>query len=182
MKSVVWFFIFLKKSLPRCARAFFLLNLLLWCLGCGAASFAQEQPAAPTDVARTPRENESPGAVPMTLTLKADKEAFYTGEPILFEVGLKNTSRQTWRVKDLTNQTMYCLYDQEPWGAQQIGGADFDSVPLIELPPGQALVKKFLGAAFPQPREVEIFCSYSLTFKGVNPQNVLRIKIVPKPG
>ncbi|MCK5081281.1 MAG: hypothetical protein KAR31_00105 [Candidatus Omnitrophica bacterium] len=113
--------------------------------------------------------------LPLKLSLKTDKEYYNVRENIEVTVTLENVSRSNLWVKNLHNETLYFLYGDAKWGTVAVG--EKRKRKLI-LKPGQKIHKKFVGSGSSIPREIEIYGSYNMTFKGVKPSSVLKVKIV----
>ena len=115
--------------------------------------------------------------IPYQLTLKPVKKEFKTNEPIEFIVTLTNSSDNAILVKDLNDKTLFFLYDNKAWGADEVAPAAKELKDMV-LKPQESLRKRFRAKAVPGPRELEIYCSYILTFQGVKPSAALKIKVV----
>ncbi|MCK5013041.1 MAG: hypothetical protein KAS66_04430 [Candidatus Omnitrophica bacterium] len=113
--------------------------------------------------------------LPLKLSLKTDKEYYNVRENIEVTVTLENVSRSNLWVKNLDNETLYFLYGDAKWGTVAVG--EKRKRKLI-LKPGKKIHKKFVGSGSSIPREIEIYGSYNMTFKGVKPSSVLKVKIV----
>lgn len=116
--------------------------------------------------------------MPYRLSLKTVKDEYNLGEPIDFTVTLTNFSKKNIRVKDLTNNTMFFLYDNKSWGAKEVNPTRSIREKEIILKPNESISKSFSGYSFSNPKEFEIYCSYILTYQGVKPSAALRVKVV----
>lgn len=115
--------------------------------------------------------------MPYQLSLESVKEEFKINEPIEFTVTLKNLTNKNILVKDLGGKTLFFLYDNKVGGAAEIGQAAKD-VKDIVLKSQEFIVKRFRIKGIPHPKELEIYCSYILTFQEVKPSASLKIKVV----
>ncbi len=115
--------------------------------------------------------------LPLQIALKSDKDTFKVGERIEFEVTVKNISNKNYRVKNLGQETLFFTIDDQEWGTRptdpQAAGQD------IIIAPKDFIKRGFKGDSFKSPREVEIFCTYNVAYKGILPFGRLKIKIVP---
>jgi len=114
--------------------------------------------------------------VPLKLTVKTPKSIYKVREDIEFEITLKNVSNRHMRVKSLGMNTLFFVIGDMVWGtspaSKQRGGED------VVLRSGESLTLKFKGESFQKPRDVQIYCSYRMSIRGVNPSDTLRIKVV----
>ncbi len=112
--------------------------------------------------------------MPLRLELRADKTEFKAKEPVRFVVELKNASKRHMWVKNLTEETLYCLFNNLYWGAKshEKGSAS------VILKAGDSLKRVFEGEGPALAEDVEIYCSYSMSLRGVKPSGVLKVKIV----
>jgi hypothetical protein len=121
--------------------------------------------------------------MPLRLSIKTTKDAYKIREPIDFEVTLTNVSNRHMVVKDLSSDTLFFLFGDMTWGtstntpAKQKVRTKKNSGNII-LKSGESLSLKFQGESFERPRDVEIYCAYRMSIKGVNPSATLRIKVV----
>jgi len=115
--------------------------------------------------------------IPYKLALEPVKKEFKINEPIEFVVTLKNLSGKAILVKDLNDQTLSFLYDHKVWGDAEVAPAVKDIKDIV-LKPNDSLRKRFRANPVANPRELEIYCSYILTFQGVKPSATLKIKVV----
>ena len=113
--------------------------------------------------------------LPLKLSLITDKEYYKVGENIEVTATLENVSRRNLWVKDLDAKTLYFLYGNAEWGTVEIGQAKRER---FILKPGEKVHKKFVGSGSRVPREFEIYCSYAVTYQGVKPSSVLKVKVV----
>jgi len=116
--------------------------------------------------------------LPLKLSLETVKESYAVDESIKFVVTLENVSSKGLRIRDLNEHTLYFLYGNTPWGTFEVGENIGKKAKRIVLEPGGKIRKTFTGSGFSSAQEVEIYCSYVLTFKGVKPSSILKIKIV----
>ena len=116
--------------------------------------------------------------LPLKLSLKTDKENYKIGENIQITVTLENVSPKNLWVKSLDDETLYFLYADAKWGTIEAGEKKKRTKRKYILKPGQRIHKKFVGSGSSVPREIEIYCSYALTFKGVKPSSIIKVKVV----
>lgn len=116
--------------------------------------------------------------MPVRLNLKPAKESYQTGEDIGFEVTLTNTTNVNMKIRDLTADTLFFVYDNKTWGAWEMSPGV--STKEVVLKANQSMSKVFRGNGFHAPKEFEIYCSYGMTFKGVKPAASLKVKVVKK--
>lgn len=116
--------------------------------------------------------------LPLQLSLVALKPQYKKGESITFRVVLKNTSGKNLAVKDLNAETLFFVYNNKVWGASQSTSQTQQKVKTVILKPGQTIQREFAGNSFFKPQEIEIFCTYNLTYEGVNPSANLVVKVV----
>ena len=114
--------------------------------------------------------------LPLQLVLKTAKDTFQVNERIEFEVILENRSSQSFKVKNLTEETLFFKIDNKEWGTDptlpQAGS------PEVVLPAHDSIHRTFRGESFKRPGEIRIDCTYNLGYKGVLPFGTLKIKIV----
>lgn len=117
--------------------------------------------------------------MPLQLTLRTIKDTYKIREDIEFEVILTNVSKRHMYVKSLGMETLYFLFEDMVWGtnpdSQQRGGKD------IILKAGESFSLKFRGESFQKPRDIQIYCAYRMSIKGVNPAGTLNVRIVDDP-
>ena len=77
-------------------------------------------------------------------------------------------------VKDINDSTLYCLFNNKSWGTQAQGVSGTKD---IVLKSGQSLRRQFVGEKLKEPQEIEIYCSYGLSIKGVKPSGILKVKV-----
>ena len=113
---------------------------------------------------------------PLQVILKSDKETFKVDERIEFEVIVKNAGTKNYMVKSLGEKSVFFTIDDQEWGTRS---AAAKSVPQNVRPPPDGSIKRtFKGHSFSTPREVEIFCTYNVAYKGIFPFGRLKVKIV----
>lgn len=117
------------------------------------------------------------GMLPFEFTMEATKTRFKQREDIEFIVRLRNNTYKMMYVKDLTQDTLLFIYNDQPWGAEEVDKKTYKSVKTIKLMPGEAMQKVFRGSGFRSPREVDIYGSYIMTYKDVQPEAVLRLEV-----
>ena len=114
--------------------------------------------------------------MPLRLTIRTLKDIYKVRQPIEFEVVLKNVSKRHMVVKSLGMETLFFLFGDMAWGTNpssgQKGGRD------VVLKAGESVSLKFQGESFEKPHDIEIYCAYRMSVKGVNPSGTLRIKVV----
>ncbi len=119
--------------------------------------------------------------LPLQIIIESKKENFKVNEPVSFNVTLKNRSDKSYVVKDLDSNSLFFVYgDNTIWGAKEIGVKKYQSAPTVLLKPGRSITKTFNGTGFSIPKEYEISGFYVMTFNGVNPTGLLKIKVVPE--
>ena len=114
--------------------------------------------------------------MPLRLTVRTMKDSYKVREDIEFEVVLKNVSNRHMVVKSLGMDTLFFVFGDMTWGtspnSDDRGGED------VVLKSGESLSLKFKGESFPKPKDIEIYCAYRMSIKGVNPSDTLRVKVV----
>ena len=115
--------------------------------------------------------------MPLILTVTPIKETFQVGENIEFIVSLKNQAKTNFAVKPLNTQTLSFIYDDVIWGAKEKNTKKADNKEII-LSPGEEVARKFIGSSFPQARQLEVYCSYIKTYKGISAFDILKINII----
>ena len=115
--------------------------------------------------------------LPLKLTMETIKDSYWVGEDIEILVTLENVSSKNFWVKELNKETLFFIYGDTPWGAQEIGRKKSNKIKKRVLEPGQKITAKFVGSGFLEPQVVKIFGSYAVTFKGVNPTNFIKVVI-----
>jgi len=110
--------------------------------------------------------------LPLQLRLVTNKTEYKVKEPIHFEVELTNVSKKHMWVKNINEETISCLYNKRYWGTQ---ARSMQSATTIILKSGESLKRGFAGEGFVEPQNVEIYCSYSMSLKGVKPAGVLHL-------
>ena len=116
--------------------------------------------------------------MPLQLILQPMQPFFHIGESIEFTVTLRNVSKRILQVKDLNDQTLYFIYNNQAWGAKEINPQVSSNLQKIILKAGDSISKTFRSEGFQTPLEFEIYCSYGLAFQGVRPSSSLKIRIV----
>lgn len=112
--------------------------------------------------------------MPLQLSLNTAKTTFTTQESIQFEVELKNVSLKNMWVKEISDATLYCLFNDKSWGTQARGASGTKN---LILKSGESIRRQFVGAKLKEPQEIEIYCSYGLSIKGVKPSGILKVKV-----
>ena len=115
--------------------------------------------------------------MPYQLSLEPVKEEFKINEPIEFTVTLKNSTNKNVLVKDLDSKTLFFLYDDKVGGATEVGAAAKDIKDVV-LKSQELISKRFRINGVPNPKELEIYCSYILTYQEVKPSASLKINVV----
>jgi hypothetical protein len=115
--------------------------------------------------------------LPLKLSLATAKEVYKVGEKVDVTVTLENVSNKIFWITDLNETTLYLILGDAKWGTAR--PVKNKNIPKIKLKPGAKVYKKIMGSGFSFPQEVEIYCSYGTTFKGVKPYSVLKIEIIP---
>ena len=113
--------------------------------------------------------------LPLQIILKSDKDTFKVGERIEFEVTIRNVGNENYRLKSLGQESLFFTIDDQEWGTRPTSQSDAQEVIVA---PGNFIKRGFKGDSFSSPREVEIFCTYNVTYKGILPFGRLKIKIV----
>jgi hypothetical protein len=116
--------------------------------------------------------------LPLKLSLKTVEDYYRVNEDIEFIVTLENISSKNLWVRELNGDTLYFRYGNAQWGAKETSAQKKKREKRFILEPGEKVYKKFVGSGFPAPREFEVYCSYTLTFQGVKPFSVLKVKVV----
>ena len=116
--------------------------------------------------------------VVQAISLKTGKENYKVGENIEITVILENVSLRNLWVKGLDKDTLYFLYDGAKWGTVLVGKKGERRRERFVLKPGEKIHRKFVGSGSSKPREIEIYCSYIVTFQGVKPSQVLTVKVI----
>ena len=112
--------------------------------------------------------------MPLQLNLRTEKSVFAVQEAIQFQVELKNTSKKNMWVKEINDSTLYCLFNNRSWGTQAQGASRTKD---LILKSGESIHRQFVGEKLKEPSEIEIYCSYSLSVKGVKPSGILKVKV-----
>jgi len=115
--------------------------------------------------------------MPFELTLEPDKKKFLVYEDIQFTVKLKNKTRRNIKLRDLSDDTLFFLYNNKKWGAHLLEPLPTDGLDVI-LYPGKSISKKFIGNGFSIPKKFSIFCTYNMTYKGVKPSASLEVEVL----
>ena len=117
--------------------------------------------------------------MPYRLSVSPDKESFKIKEDIYFTVTMRNLTKKNIKVKDLNDRTLYFLYNNKPWGAKLIEDKNKGQVKEdIILKPDEDIHRTFRAAGFTVPKVFEIYGSYAMTYKGVNPTCKLNVKVI----
>lgn len=114
--------------------------------------------------------------LPIQMTLKAAKDTFKTGERIEFQVILENKTNQSFKIKNLNEDTLFFTINHKIWGTKSIDAVKSENKKLI-LGPDESYQRGFRGESFSLPGRVEIDCTYNLAYKGIMPFGKLRITI-----
>ncbi|HBR14755.1 MAG TPA: hypothetical protein DD723_04325 [Candidatus Omnitrophica bacterium] len=121
--------------------------------------------------------NQQQRNLPVRLILESVKESYQVGEEIDFIVTLKNLTKRNIKVKDLSEGTLYFLYNNAAWGAREVDPQNDAGIKQIILKPLESISKRFRGEGSNSPKEFEIYGSYGMTYKGVNPTSMLKIQV-----
>jgi len=113
--------------------------------------------------------------MPLKLKLKTIKDVYKIYDPIHFVVELENVSQRHMWVKSLNDKTLYCLFNNQVWGTNQIGPA---SAKTHVLKYGKRTDMEFSGKGFKRPKDFEIYCSYNMAIDGIKPSGLLKIKVI----
>ncbi|MCK5082353.1 MAG: hypothetical protein KAR31_05555 [Candidatus Omnitrophica bacterium] len=116
--------------------------------------------------------------LPLKLSLETDKKEYKIREDIQITIILENVSNKNLWIKSLDNETLYFLYANTKWGAIPKSEEKEKRKGKFILTPGQKVYKKFVGSGSSTPHEFEIYCSYAVTFKGVKPSSVIKVKVI----
>jgi len=116
--------------------------------------------------------------LPLVLSIEALKDSYHIDESVDFIVSLENVSAKNYRIKDLNAGTLKFFYDEKELIAKDTGQSRYSGQEKIVLDPSEKISKKFTISGFSDLGDVVIYCSYLLTFKGVEPSGILRIKII----
>ena len=114
--------------------------------------------------------------MPLQLTVRTLRDVYKVREDIEFEVSLKNVSNRHMKVKSLGIKTLFFIFGNMAWGTSPALGAKGGGNVILKS--GESLTLKLKGESFQKPRDVEIYCAYRMSIKGVNPSTTLRIKVV----
>jgi hypothetical protein len=112
--------------------------------------------------------------MPLKLELAAKKTVYNVDEYIEFEVKLTNDSNKHMWVKSLNEQTLYCLFDERPWGTRS---QEIPQATKFVLQAGQFSSARFLGEALSDPKDFEIYCTYNMSVNGIKPFGLLKVKV-----
>ena len=115
--------------------------------------------------------------IPYQLKITPVKSEYKVGEDIEFKVTLTNKTNKNISVINLSSESLYFLYNNKMWGAVEVNPAEV-SDPQMVLLAGQSIENTFRGPPMNAPQEFEIYVSYGLTYKGVKPSDILKIKVV----
>ncbi|MBN1869471.1 MAG: hypothetical protein JW847_02700 [Candidatus Omnitrophica bacterium] len=116
--------------------------------------------------------------LPLKLSLGTDKEIYKVGENIEVMVALENISLKNLWVRNLDEQNLYFLYGDAQWGAVAALDKKERKRERLMLEPGKKVSRRFVGSSSTIPREFEIYCSYAVTFQGVKPYGVIKVKVI----
>ena len=113
--------------------------------------------------------------IPLQLILESDKTIYKTEERIKFKVTLKNNGSQRLKVKNLNEDSLFFTINNKVWGTEpdlaKVGGNE------VILNPDRTISRGFVGDSFNIPKEVEIFGTYNMAYKGVLPMGSIKIRI-----
>jgi len=113
--------------------------------------------------------------MPLKLILRTNNDSYPTNEKIPFVVELKNVSNRHMRVKSLSDKTLFCLFNKKEWGTKQVDKVSQEEE--IILKSNESTCVEFLGEAINNPQDIEIYCSYNMSIKGVKPSGILHVKV-----
>ena len=116
--------------------------------------------------------------LPLKLSLRTVKEQYHVREDIDFIVTLENISSTNLWVRDLDAETLYFLYDNAQWGAGESATKREERIKRLILRPGEKISKQFRGSGFSAPQEFDIYGSYIITFEGVKPSSILKVRVI----
>lgn len=117
-------------------------------------------------------------ALPFVVKVSSAKKVYKVNEDIEFTVTLENKANKNYRVKKLNLDTLFFLYDGEPWGASLVGKSKKRGKQEITLKPKQSISQNFIGKGSADPKVFELICIYSVTYNGVNPFSTLSLEVI----
>ncbi len=117
--------------------------------------------------------------LPIELILTPGQDSFKENEKITVEVMVKNASSRIYDVKDLNNETVYCTLNGSPWGIVKSPTEFRPAVKDIRLNPGDTFKRRFVGSGLERPGQVELDCSYNVSYEGIRPEGTSKVTIVP---
>lgn len=123
-------------------------------------------------------ENEQQSRLPFQLTISTAKESINENEDIEFVVSLQNVTDHNLKVKNLSSKTLSFIINKKEWGAEEVRGSAYTRGDYIILKSGEKISKFFRGKGLGRLSEFRVFCTYNMTYKSVNPQASLKVKIV----
>lgn len=101
--------------------------------------------------------------LPLKLQLKTDREDYRKGEKIAVDLTLKNDGKTFLRLKRLDQYSTQCTFNKAAWGSKTAEAPDD-----VILPPGESMKRRLLFSPQETGR-IEIFCSYGVSYSGVQP-------------
>ncbi|MCA9400647.1 MAG: hypothetical protein KC713_03400 [Candidatus Omnitrophica bacterium] len=117
--------------------------------------------------------------MPYQIALKPVKDTYYVGEEIIFDVVLKNNTERNLWFKELSNKTLFFVYNNQIWGTRPEDSPH--KVKRFVLKGNTSYTKRFMGESFSVPKRFEIFCTYDITYQGIKPTGRLIINVVNPP-
>lgn len=117
--------------------------------------------------------------LPLKLTLSPVKDHFQVEERVRIRATVENVSQRALWVKDIDTDTMYFLHADIPWEVRKVNAPyrKDDRIKIL-LSPGEKIGAEFYGSGFFIPNAYEIYGSYGVTFQGVRPSSITKVRIV----
>ena len=116
--------------------------------------------------------------MPFRMKIVPDKPSFQVGEKIGFTVKLINHSPINLEVLKISEETLYLNIDGTDWGSD--GELKDKTNAKTILRSGNSIEKHFDVEGYDQARNIEVYGSYNLAFKGIKPAAFLKIPVVKK--
>lgn len=115
--------------------------------------------------------------IPLQLIMESEKSIYRPEERIKFKVTLKNSGSQRLKVKNLGEESLFFTIDNKVWGTEPDLTNPGNKGQEVILDQDRSITRGFVGDSFNVPREIEIFGTYNMSYKGVLPMGSIKIRI-----
>jgi hypothetical protein len=114
--------------------------------------------------------------LPFRLGVKTSKDNFSKNEDIEFIVTLQNTTDRVLMVKELSPKTVHFLINGQAWPVTAVKEGKRISHNVLKS--AESMSRRFKIQGLNRRKEFNVVCTYSMTYEGINPTALLKVKIV----